>query len=154
MPDHVLLRLDTLTKRYDTVIAVEGLCATIRRGELVSFVGPSGCGKTTLLRLIGGFLRPDAGRIVLDGVDITTLPPNRRPTAMVFQNYALFPHLTVAENIGYALTIRRRPKSEIARRVEELLVLVQLQDPWTSTTGLGVSSISSRTACVNLRLTS
>ena len=128
MPDHVLLRLDTLTKRYDTVIAVEGLCATIRRGELVSFVGPSGCGKTTLLRLIGGFLRPDAGRIVLDGVDITTLPPNRRPTAMVFQNYALFPHLTVAENIGYALTIRRRPKSEIARRVEELLVLVQLQD--------------------------
>jgi ABC-type Fe3+/spermidine/putrescine transport system ATPase subunit len=128
MPDHILLSLEGLTKCYGTVVAVEGVCATIRRGELVSFVGPSGCGKTTLLRLIGGFLRPDAGRIVLDGEDITALPPNRRPTAMVFQNYALFPHLTVAENIGYALTIRRRPKAEIARRVKELLHLVQLQD--------------------------
>jgi putative spermidine/putrescine transport system ATP-binding protein len=128
MPDHTLLNLDGLTKRYGNVIAVEGISATIQRGELVSFVGPSGCGKTTLLRLIGGFLRPDAGRIVLDREDITTLPPNRRPTAMVFQSYALFPHLTVAENIGYALTIRRRPKSEVARRVEELLALVQLHD--------------------------
>jgi ABC-type Fe3+/spermidine/putrescine transport system ATPase subunit len=128
MRDNTLLSLDSLTKRYATVLAVEGVCAAIQRGELVSFVGPSGCGKTTLLRLIGGFLRPDAGKIVLDGEDITALPPNRRPTAMVFQNYALFPHLTVAENIGYALTIRRRSKAEIARRVEELLVLVQLHD--------------------------
>ena len=128
MPDPTLLSLDRLTKCFGTVTAVAGVCGTIQRGELVSFVGPSGCGKTTLLRLIGGFLRPDAGRVVLDGDDITGLPPNRRPTAMVFQNYALFPHLTVAENIGYALTIRRRPKSEIARRVEELLVLVQLRD--------------------------
>ncbi len=128
MPDHALLSLDGLTKRYDTVMAVEGVCAAIRGGELVSFVGPSGCGKTTLLRLIGGFLRPDSGRIVLDAEDITSLPPNRRPTAMVFQSYALFPHLTVAENIGYGLAIRRRPRTEIARRVEELLALVQLHD--------------------------
>jgi ABC-type Fe3+/spermidine/putrescine transport system ATPase subunit len=127
MPDHMLLSLDGLTKRYGAVIAVEEVCAAIQRGELVSFVGPSGCGKTTLLRLIGGFLRPDTGRIVLESEDITATPPNRRPTAMVFQNYALFPHLTVAENIGYALTIRRRPKAEVARRVEELLTLVQLQ---------------------------
>jgi ABC-type Fe3+/spermidine/putrescine transport system ATPase subunit len=127
MSDEVLLHLDGLTRRYGDVIAVEGVGAAIRRGELVSFVGPSGCGKTTLLRLIGGFLRPDAGRILLEGEDITPLPPNRRPTAMVFQNYALFPHLSVAENIGYGLAIRRRPRAEIARRVEELLVLVQLQ---------------------------
>ncbi len=128
MSNQTLLSLDGLTKRYGTVTAVEGVYATIRRGELVSFVGPSGCGKTTLLRLIGGFLRPDAGRVVLDGEDITALPPNHRPTAMVFQNYALFPHLTVAQNIGYALAIRRRPRAEIARRVEVLLALVQLQD--------------------------
>jgi spermidine/putrescine ABC transporter ATP-binding subunit len=127
MPEHPLLRLDGLTKRYGNVRATDDVCAGIRRGELVSVVGPSGCGKTTLLRLIGGFLRPDTGSIVLDGETITALPPNRRPTAMVFQNYALFPHMTVAQNIGYALTIRRRPRTEIARRVEELLVLVQLQ---------------------------
>ena len=128
MPDHLLLSLDALTKRYGTVMAVDNVSAGIRRGELVSFVGPSGCGKTTLLRLIGGFLRPDAGSIVLDGETITALPPNRRATAMVFQNYALFPHLTVAQNIGYALAIRKRPRVEIARRVTELLVLAQLQD--------------------------
>jgi len=128
MLDQPLLDLQRVTKRYGSVVAVQDVNATIRRGELVSFVGPSGCGKTTLLRLIGGFLRPDAGRIVLDGEDITALPPNHRPTAMVFQNYALFPHMTVAENIGYALAIRKRPKAEVARRVEELLALVQLQD--------------------------
>ncbi|HSB80433.1 MAG TPA: ABC transporter ATP-binding protein [Candidatus Methylomirabilis sp.] len=127
MTDRPLLSLDGLTKRYGALTAVDNVSAAIHRGELVSFVGPSGCGKTTLLRLIGGFLRPDAGSIVLDGENITALPPNRRPTAMVFQNYALFPHLTVAQNIGYALAIRKRPRAEIARRVEELLVLVQLQ---------------------------
>lgn len=127
MIDRPLLSLDGLVKRYGPLTAVDNVSVDIRRGELVSFVGPSGCGKTTLLRLIGGFLRPDAGNIVLDGERINLLPPNRRPTAMVFQNYALFPHMTVAQNIGYALTIRRRPREEIARRVEELLVLVQLQ---------------------------
>jgi ABC-type Fe3+/spermidine/putrescine transport system ATPase subunit len=126
MMDAPLLRLDGLRKRYGSVLAVADLSAEIRPGELVSFVGPSGCGKTTLLRLLGGFTRPDAGRILLAGRDITPLPPNERATAMVFQNYALFPHLTVAENIGYALAIRRRPRAEIARRVEELLALVQL----------------------------
>ncbi len=127
MSDRPLLHLEALTKRYGRTLAVDGISASIRRGELVSFVGPSGCGKTTLLRLIGGFLRPDAGGIILDGETITALPPNRRPTAMVFQNYALFPHLTVAQNIGYALAIRRRPRAEIGRRVEELLTLVKLQ---------------------------
>jgi ABC-type Fe3+/spermidine/putrescine transport system ATPase subunit len=126
MTENALLAIEGLGKRYGGVVALCDLTAHIRRGELVSFVGPSGCGKTTLLRLLSGFLRPDAGRIVLDGEDITPLPPNQRATAMVFQNYALFPHLTVAENIGYALSIRKRPRAEIARRVEELLALVQL----------------------------
>jgi spermidine/putrescine ABC transporter ATP-binding subunit len=127
MTEQSLLSLDGLTKRYGAVLAVCDVRAAIRRGELVSFVGPSGCGKTTLLRIVGGFVRPDAGRVVLDGEDISPLPPNQRATAMVFQNYALFPHLTVAENVGYGLTIRRRPAAEVARRVEELLALVQLQ---------------------------
>lgn len=128
MADQPLLSLHGITRRYGTVVAVRDVSAAIRRGELVSFVGPSGCGKTTLLRLIAGFIRPDAGTIVLDGEVITNLPPNRRATAMVFQNYALFPHMTVAENIGYALAIRKWPRAEIARRVEELLALVQLQE--------------------------
>jgi ABC-type Fe3+/spermidine/putrescine transport system ATPase subunit len=127
MTDVPLLQLHGLAKRYGSVTAVSDLSADIRRGELVSFVGPSGCGKTTLLRLIGGFTPPDAGRIVLAGQDVTALPPNRRATAMVFQNYALFPHLSVADNIGYALAIRRRPGAEVAARVRELLALVQLE---------------------------
>ena len=127
MTEPPLLRLEGITKTYGPITAVCEVSADIRRGELVSFVGPSGCGKTTLLRVVGGFARPDAGRVALDGEDITALPPNHRATAMVFQNYALFPHLTVAENVGYGLTIRRRPAAEVARRVEELLSLVQLQ---------------------------
>ena len=121
-----LLSLEGITKRYAAVEAVSDLSAQIRRGELVSFVGPSGCGKTTLLRIIGGFIRPDAGRVTLDGEDVSLLPPNQRATAMVFQNYALFPHLTVAENVGYGLTIRKWPSAEVAERVSALLTLVQL----------------------------
>jgi ABC-type Fe3+/spermidine/putrescine transport system ATPase subunit len=121
-----LLSFDGLTRRYGAVLAVDAVSAAIEPGELVSFVGPSGCGKTTLLRLLGGFLRPDAGRVVLDGEDVTGEPPNRRATAMVFQSYALFPHLSVADNLGYALRIRGRPRAEIARRVDELLALVRL----------------------------
>jgi ABC-type Fe3+/spermidine/putrescine transport system ATPase subunit len=113
-----LLRHEGLTRRFGPVTAVRDLTAAIRRGEPVSFVGPNGCGQTTLLRLIGGFLRPDAGRVVLDAEDITGLPPNQRATAMVFQNYALFPHLIVAENVGYALAIRKRPKELL---LDELL---------------------------------
>jgi spermidine/putrescine ABC transporter ATP-binding subunit len=127
MARETLLACDGLRKRYGGVTAVDGVSAGVAPGEFVSFVGPSGCGKTTLLRLLGGFIRPDAGRVVLDGVDITTEPPNRRATAMVFQSYALFPHLSVADNVGYALKIRGRPRAEIARRVEELLALVRLE---------------------------
>jgi len=122
-----VLRLERLTKRYGSVVAVDGVDAEIREGELVSFVGPSGCGKTTLLRMAGGFVRPDAGRIWLDGQDVTRDPPNRRATAMVFQSYALFPHLSVAGNVGYALRVRGHARGEIAARVEDLLRVVRLE---------------------------
>ena len=107
-------------------MAVDGVDAAIQEGELVSFVGPSGCGKTTLLRLAGGFARPDGGRVLLDGQDVTRDPPNRRATAMVFQSYALFPHLTVAGNVGYALRVRGQSRADVAARVEDLLRVVQL----------------------------
>jgi ABC-type Fe3+/spermidine/putrescine transport system ATPase subunit len=127
MPADPLLAFEGLTKRYGAVTAVADVAAAIGQGELVSFVGPSGCGKTTLLRLLGGFVRPDAGRIRLGGRDVTAEPPNRRATALVFQSYALFPHMSVGDNVGYALRIRGRPRAEIARRVEELLALVRLE---------------------------
>jgi putative spermidine/putrescine transport system ATP-binding protein len=96
-------------------------------GRLVSFLGPSGCGKTTLLRLIAGLDQPDAGRVVLDGTDVTRQPAHQRRIGMVFQSLALFPHLDVSRNIGYSLTLRRTDKAVIAARVEELLTLVSLQ---------------------------
>jgi putative spermidine/putrescine transport system ATP-binding protein len=122
-----VLCLEGLAKRYGAVLAVDRVDAEIREGELVAFLGPSGCGKTTLLRMIGGFAQPDAGRVVLEGRDVTREPPNRRATAMVFQSYALFPHLSVADNVGYALRVRRRPRTEVGARVEELLRLVRLE---------------------------
>jgi ABC-type Fe3+/spermidine/putrescine transport system ATPase subunit len=99
----------------------------IAAGECFSLLGPSGCGKTTLLRIIAGLERPDAGRIEMDGRDVTHLPPDRRPTAMVFQSYALFPHMTVEGNVGFGLRIRKRPAEEIRRKVDEVLRLVHLE---------------------------
>src|SRR5215468_2066695 len=116
-----VLRVERLHKSYGPVRAVDGIDAEIREGELVSFVGPSGCGKSTLLRMVGGFVRPDEGRVLLDGHDVTRDPPNLRATAMVFQSYALFPHLTVAGNVGYAMRVRSQSRAEVAARVEELL---------------------------------
>ncbi|MEZ5756438.1 MAG: ABC transporter ATP-binding protein [Paracoccaceae bacterium] len=99
---------------------------TIQEGEFFTLLGPSGCGKTTLLRLIAGFEPPSGGALLLDGQDIAQSPPNRRPVNTVFQNYALFPHMTVAENVGFALGARGRPRAEIAETVERMLALVQL----------------------------
>jgi ABC-type Fe3+/spermidine/putrescine transport system ATPase subunit len=121
-----VLQIEGLRKSYGHVRAVDGVDAEIREGELVSFVGPSGCGKTTLLRMVGGFVRPDGGRVLLDGRDVTGEPPNRRATAMVFQSYALFPHLTVAGNVGYAIRARGQSRRELAARVDELLRTVRL----------------------------
>ena len=109
------------------VRALDDVSIQINRGEFFTLLGPSGCGKTTLLRLIAGFEMPSSGQILLDGADITDLPPNRRPVNTVFQSYALFPHLTVAENVGFGLTMQGRPKAEVSATVARMLALVKLE---------------------------
>jgi putative spermidine/putrescine transport system ATP-binding protein len=105
---------------------VDDLDLEVGKGELVCLLGPSGCGKTTTLRMVAGFLDPDEGRVLIDGADVTSLPPERRPTAMVFQNYALWPHMSVFDNIAFGLKLRKLPRQEIADRVGEVLELVGL----------------------------
>ena len=99
--------INGLTKRFGATTAVDDLSIEIGEGELVSLLGPSGCGKTTTLRSIAGFVEPDSGRILFDGLDVTAFPPERRNIGMVFQNYALFPHMTVRENLRFGLEMRR-----------------------------------------------
>jgi putrescine transport system ATP-binding protein len=122
-----LLRLEGVTKRHGAVAAVDELSLALAQGEFFALLGPSGCGKTSLLRLIAGFEAPDQGRIFIDGEDITDAPPHRRPVNMMFQTYALFPHMDVARNIGFGLVQDGLPKPEIKRRVAEMLRLVQLE---------------------------
>ncbi len=122
------LIFENISKSFGSLRAVDRVSMNIARGEVFSLLGPSGCGKTTLLRLAAGFASPDTGRIMLDGRDITMLPPEKRPVNTVFQNYALFPHLNVAENIGFGLRIAGRGKSEIRREVATMLDLVRLGD--------------------------
>jgi putative spermidine/putrescine transport system ATP-binding protein len=121
------LHLERLSKSYGDVVAVADLSLEVNEGELVVLLGPSGCGKTTTLRMVAGFVEASQGRIVLGGRDITDLPPYRRNCGLVFQNYALFPHLTVFENVAFGLRMRRQPEAEIARRVGEALALVRLE---------------------------
>lgn len=109
------------------VRALDDVSVDIRKGEFFTLLGPSGCGKTTLLRLIAGFEMPSAGAILLESADITTLPPNKRPVNTVFQSYALFPHLTVAENVGFGLQMLGRPKAEVAATTARMLALVKLE---------------------------
>ncbi|GIV61613.1 MAG: spermidine/putrescine ABC transporter ATP-binding protein [Rhodothermaceae bacterium] len=120
------VRLDGVTKRFGDVVAVDDVSLEVRPGEFFSLLGPSGCGKSTLLRLVGGFEQPDAGRILIGGEEMAGVPPQRRPTAMVFQNYALFPTMTVGENVAYGLRVRRLPAAERRRRVQEVLERVDL----------------------------
>jgi ABC-type Fe3+/spermidine/putrescine transport system ATPase subunit len=120
------LSLQNISKRYDATVAVADLSLAIERGEFFGLLGPSGCGKTTTLRMIAGLETPDRGVIQFDGRDITRLSPERRGFGMVFQNYALFPHLDVFENVAFGLRARRRPKAEITERVKSALQLVQL----------------------------
>ena len=122
-----LLRVEALTKRFDGSAVVDHLSLDIYEGEFFALLGPSGCGKTTLLRLIAGFERPNAGRILLDGIDLASVPPYRRPVNMMFQSYALFPHLNVEANIGFGLKQEGLPRREIALRVADMLAAVKLQ---------------------------
>jgi len=121
-----LLRIEDVSKRFGGSAAVDKLSLDIYQGEFFALLGPSGCGKTTLLRLIAGFERPDSGRILLDGVDLAAVPPYRRPVNMMFQNYALFPHLNVEANVAFGLKQEGLAKAEIAQRVADMLAMVKL----------------------------
>jgi putrescine transport system ATP-binding protein len=121
-----LLRIESVTKRFGRTSVVDQLSLDIYEGEFFALLGPSGCGKTTLLRLIAGFERPNAGRIVLDEIDLASVPPYRRPVNMMFQNYALFPHLDVRANVAFGLKQERLPRREIAYRLAHILALVKL----------------------------
>ena len=122
------LVFDHVTKRFGALTAVNDVCLTVNKGEFFSLLGPSGCGKTTLLRMLGGFERPDSGRIYLEGKDITDLPPNQRRVHTVFQNYALFPTMTIWDDIAFSLKLAKKPKAEIEERVDEILEMIQLSD--------------------------
>ncbi|HYC13569.1 MAG TPA: spermidine/putrescine ABC transporter ATP-binding protein, partial [Stellaceae bacterium] len=121
------ITVDRLTKHYGSVKALMGVSLSIRRGEFLSMLGPSGCGKTTLLRAIAGFVEPTSGEIRIDGKLMNAVPPNRRPVNTVFQNYALFPHMTVRENVAFGPRRRGVPRGEIAGQVEEVLAMVGME---------------------------
>jgi spermidine/putrescine transport system ATP-binding protein len=121
------VRLEQVTKRFDDVVAVDGLSLEIERGRFFALLGPSGCGKTTTLRMIGGFEQPTTGRIELAGQDVTGRPPYRRDVNTVFQSYALFPHLTIFENVAFGLRRKKVPREQLRGRVEEMLELVELR---------------------------
>ncbi|HVB10483.1 MAG TPA: ABC transporter ATP-binding protein [Bacillota bacterium] len=120
------LALKSVTRRFGKVTAVDALSMELREGELLAVLGPSGCGKTTTLRLIAGFERPDGGEVYFGDRPVSALPPERRDIGMVFQNYALFPHLTVWQNVAFGLQMRHLPRVEVARRTAEILGRVQL----------------------------
>src|SRR5712691_3710434 len=122
-----LVRFENVSRRFGDVAAVDRLSLDIYRNEFFALLGPSGCGKTTLLRVLAGFEMPDEGRVWLDGRDIVAVPPHRRPVNMMFQSYALFPHLTVEGNVAFGLKQEGLPKNEIAARVADMLALVKLE---------------------------
>jgi ABC-type Fe3+/spermidine/putrescine transport system ATPase subunit len=134
-----LVKLSGVSKAYGPLVAVHPLDLEIRSGDFLAILGPSGCGKTTLLNLVAGFLFPDTGTVTIDGSDVTRLGPERRPTNLVVQGYGLFPHMTVYQNIGYGLRIRKVPPEEIATQVKEMVDLVHLsgmeQRPVTQLSG-------------------
>lgn len=121
------LKLKNISKYFGSVCAVKDMNLEVEDGEFVSLLGPSGCGKTTLLRIIAGFETPDSGEVLLDGKNILNVPPNKRPMNMVFQRYALFPHMNVYENIAFSQFLKKRPREEINQKVKKMLELVQLE---------------------------
>jgi len=124
--DNSIIRFEGITKRFGKVVAVDNVNLEIREGEFFALLGPSGCGKTTLLRMLAGFETPTEGRMLIDGKDVAELPPNKRPVNMVFQSYAVFPHMKVADNVGYGLKMDGVEAREIKSRVTEALELVKL----------------------------
>ena len=123
-----ILQLRQIRKSFDNTEVLKGIDLEAGQGEFITLLGASGCGKTTTLRIIAGLELPDAGQVILEGQDITNREPNKRDVNTVFQNYALFPHMNVSDNVGYGLKIRKVPKAEIAERVEQALRLVQLEE--------------------------
>jgi spermidine/putrescine ABC transporter ATP-binding subunit len=126
LKDNAIIRFEGITKRFGKVTAVDNVNLDVREGEFFALLGPSGCGKTTLLRMLAGFETPTEGRILIDGKDVAQLPPNKRPVNMVFQSYAVFPHMSVTDNVGYGLKMDNVAPDEIAKRVTEALELVKL----------------------------
>jgi spermidine/putrescine transport system ATP-binding protein len=125
MSDHIL-QFQNITKRFGSQTVLDDVSLNVGTGEIFSLLGPSGCGKTTLLRICGGVESPDAGRVILDGKDITELPPNKREIRTVFQNYALFPHMTVWDNVAFGLKIAGVDKHTMMREVGKYIEMVQL----------------------------
>ncbi|MGZ2260237.1 ABC transporter ATP-binding protein [Roseobacter sp. A03A-229] len=121
-----LVRIDGISKRFGETVALEQLDLDIAQGEFVTFLGPSGCGKSTTLRILGGFERPDTGQIILDGEDVTGQPPEKRHVNMVFQDYALFPHMTVAQNISFGLELKGMAQGQIKSRSDEIMSFLEL----------------------------
>lgn len=121
------IELRNITKTYGSTVALDSVSLTIRDGEFVTLLGPSGCGKTTLLRIVAGFLEPDQGEVLLDGDVVNHIPPNQRPTGMVFQSYGLFPHMTVAKNISFGLRMHGTPKPQIEKKILDVANLVGVE---------------------------
>jgi len=126
LKENAIISFQGVTKRFGKMVAVDNVNLDIREGEFFALLGPSGCGKTTLLRMLAGFETPTEGRILIDGKDVAQLPPNKRPVNMVFQSYAVFPHMKVTDNVGYGLKMDGVEGGEIKKRVEEALELVKL----------------------------
>ena len=122
-----IIELKNIKKVFDDTVVVEDFNLTVKKGEFVTFLGPSGCGKTTTLRMIAGFDLPTEGQILLNGKDISQLPPNRRPINTVFQRYALFPHLNVYDNIAFGLNLKHLPEEQIREKVKNVLEVVDLE---------------------------
>ncbi len=122
------LELSHLDKAFGDMSAVKDFTLDVKRGELVSFLGPSGCGKTTTLRMVAGFELPTTGKVILDGADITNVPPSKRNVGMVFQAYALFPNMTVGDNVGFGMRVSKKPKEEIQQQVKEMLGLIKMPE--------------------------
>src|SRR5215467_4725172 len=123
----VAIGIERVSKRFGSVGAVDDVSIEIREGEFFSLLGPSGCGKTTTLRMVAGFELPDEGRIMLQGDDVTTVPANKRPVNMVFQQYALFPHMSVYDNVAFGLKVKRVPRADHEGRIREILRIVELE---------------------------